>query len=67
MRKNKVLYKIIVEDINTVSEEVLDRKLTDSEIKEVENRIGNYINWYDAIENAFSDLGLKPKDEEEDD
>jgi len=67
MRKNKVLYKIIVEDINNVSEEVLNRKLTDSEIKKVENRIGDYINWYDAIENTFSDLGLIPKNEEEDD
>lgn len=59
MNKNKIIYKIVVEDINSISEELINRKLTNDELKEVEKRLGNYINWYDAIENTFLDWGIE--------
>lgn len=43
-----VLYSINVEDICRVAEEEGFRKLTDKEIKQVGDKIGDYIGWYDA-------------------
>lgn len=64
MRKNKVIYKLVVEDVDTVSEEILNRKLTDLEIQKVENHVGKYISWYDALQFTFSDLELLPNKED---
>jgi hypothetical protein len=50
MDNNKTIYVLNVEDVQTVAEEVLERPLTDSEIKIVEDKIGDKINWYSAIE-----------------
>ena len=55
MNKNKIVYKLTVEDIQTVADEMFDRNLSNEEIEKVEDRIGDYINWYDAIENAIND------------
>ena len=48
-KKSKVIYSINVEDLQTVAEQELDRELTDEEIKNVEKRLGDYIDWYGAI------------------
>ena len=48
-KKSKVIYSINVEDLQTVAEQELDRELTDEEIKNVEKRLGDYIDWYSAI------------------
>lgn len=63
MNKNKVVYKITVEDINIVAEEYLERNLNNVEIKKVINKVGDYISWHDAIEYTFDELGIKSKDE----
>lgn len=64
MRKNKVIYKLVVEDILTVADEVLERELTEEEIEKVINRVGDYIPWYDAIQHCFDELGIEPEDGE---
>lgn len=64
MTKDTVIYQLTVEDIQTVAEEYLDRKLNMREVKKVIAKVGNYISWYDAIENAITEIGLKSKDEE---
>lgn len=64
MRKNKVIYKLIVEDIHTVADEVLERKLTEEELKKVIDRVGDFIPWYDAIDNTFSYLDIRSAEEE---
>lgn len=66
MRKNAVIYKLTVEDIQTVAEEYLERKLNDEELKKVIDRVGDYIPWYDAIENTFMELDLKSNDAADD-
>jgi hypothetical protein len=66
MRKNTVVYKLIVEDLQNVAEEYLERKLNGDELKKVINRVGDYISWDEAIENTIIDLGLKSKEEQED-
>ncbi len=52
-----VLYSINVEDAQNVANDTIDRDLTDSEIKKVEERLGNYLpNWFDLLEMAINDV-----------
>ena len=55
-KKSKVIYSINIEDLQTVAEQELERKLTDEEIKNVEKRLGDYIDWYGAIASTFNEL-----------
>ena len=49
-----------VEDLQTLTEQELDRELTDEEIKIVEDRLGDYVDWYGAIASVLSEVkGLK--------
>ena len=64
MIKNKIIYSIDIEDIQTVANDLIDRDLTKDEIKKVESKVGDYIGWYDAIEYAInSELGLDKSEE----
>jgi len=54
MKKNKIIYSLNIEDIQNVAEEILDRKLNEKEIDVVVDKIGDYINWFEIIENAIS-------------
>ena len=56
----KIIYSINIEDIQNVAEQELERLLTDKELRLVEEKVGNYINWYEAILNAINELKLKP-------
>lgn len=49
----RIVYSLNVEDIQTVAEDILDRKLTKKEIALVEDSLGDYIHWYDVIEFAI--------------
>ncbi len=51
--KDKIIYQLSVEDIYEVCKESFDRKPTKAEIKFVEEKIGNHVNWFDAIKNAL--------------
>lgn len=54
MKSNKrVVYSINVADIQTVAQEELGRRLTDDELKRIEDNLGDYIRWYDAIASAI--------------
>jgi hypothetical protein len=49
----KTVYEISVADLQTVAKEVLERELTDEEIVALGNSVGDYIDWFQAIENAI--------------
>ena len=51
-----IVYSLIKEDLQTVSNEVLNRDLTTEEITLLESKIGDYINWYNSIKNAIQQL-----------
>lgn len=51
-----IVYSLIKEDLQTVSNEVLNRDLTTEEVTLLESKIGDYIDWYDSIENAIEEL-----------
>lgn len=52
---SKVIYSINIEDIKTVAEEELGRKLNRNELKIVEDKIGDYIDWHEAILAAINE------------
>jgi len=47
------VYKLSIEDLQHVAIEVLHRELTSEEIAAVGNAVGDYIDWFQAIENAI--------------
>ena len=49
----RTVYEISVDDLQRVAKEVLERELTDDEITAVGNSVGDYIDWFQAIENAI--------------
>jgi hypothetical protein len=55
MKRNKIIYKLVAEDIQNVAEEKLERNLTDDEINNILDSIAEKINWYDAIYNSISE------------
>ncbi|MCX6276611.1 MAG: hypothetical protein NT004_00770 [Bacteroidetes bacterium] len=50
---DKIIYQLTVEDLQNVANEELNRDLTESEIKLLEEKIGNYVDFYTAIRNAI--------------
>jgi len=50
---DRVVYSINVGDIQEVAGQVLDRALTKQEIRLVEDSLGDYIDWFQAIENSI--------------
>ena len=57
----KIIYSINIEDIQNVAEQELERQLTEKELRLVEDKVGDYINWYEAILNAIDVLKIKTK------
>jgi hypothetical protein len=49
----EIVYGINVDDIQDVSMQILDRPLTDAEVTLVKESVGDYIDWFQAIENAI--------------
>lgn len=57
LNNDYILYSINVEDAQDVANETIDRDLTDSEIKKVEEKLGDYLpNWFDLLEMAINDV-----------
>lgn len=53
-KKNDIIYSLNIDDVQTVAMEEIGRELSLSEIKSIENLIGDNINWYDAILDAIN-------------
>jgi len=49
MNTSKVIYSINIDDVQTVARKEVGRKLNARELQIVENKIGDYIDWYEAI------------------
>lgn len=50
---DKIIYQLTVEDLQNVADDTLGRKLSEKEIAVLEDKIGDYINWYDSIYSAI--------------
>ena len=51
--KDRVIYQLTEEDLQIVSNDLLDRNLTEQEVSLLEEKIGNYIDWYNIIEDVI--------------
>lgn len=47
---SKVIYSINIEDVQNVADQELDRELTEKELRIVEDKLGDYVDWYGAID-----------------
>lgn len=56
---SKIIYSLNIEDVQTVAEEELERKLTKKELEIIEDKIGEYIDWYSAIDITIRNEILK--------
>jgi hypothetical protein len=54
-KTHKTIYEISLEDLQVVAREVLERELTSNELAAVEDSVGNYIDWFQAVENAINE------------
>lgn len=52
---SKIIYSISNEDIQNVAEQEIGRKLTEKELKIIENKIGDYIDWYEVLNSIIAD------------
>lgn len=53
MKPSKIIYSLNIEDVQTVAEEEIGRELSKKELEIVEDKIGDYIDWYSAIDIAI--------------
>lgn len=53
--KERVVYYMNVEDVQTVANECLNRSLSDNEIEMIEDGIAERVDWFGAIEGAILD------------
>lgn len=49
----KVVYSINNADLQDVAMDVLNRKLTEDELKKIGNRLGDFVEWRQSIHNAI--------------
>lgn len=54
-RNARIIYSLNVNDIQEVANQFLERSLTKEEIILVESSLGDYIDWFQAIENSISE------------
>lgn len=59
--ENKIIFPSNLEDVQNVARQELDRELIDKELKLVEDKIADYIDWYGAIELTINDTILNKK------
>lgn len=50
---DRIVYSINVNDIQEVAQQVLERNITKEEVILVEESIGDYLDWFQAIENSI--------------
>ena len=57
-KTNKMVYQIIVEDLQTVAHDLIGRDLIDKEVEAVSDKLGDFIDWYASIENSINYLEI---------
>lgn len=58
----KIIYSINIEDVQNVAQNVFGRTLNEKELEIIENKLGDYIPWYEFIESAIEiQLSLERK------
>lgn len=55
MGATRIIYSISVEDVQNAAEEYLGRQVSKKEMKIIEDKLGDYIDWHEAIVLAIDD------------
>ncbi len=50
---SKIIYSINIEDVQNVAEEEFGRELSEKELEIIEDKLGDYIDWYSTIDAAI--------------
>jgi hypothetical protein len=58
LNNEKIIYSINTMDVQKVAEEELGRKLDVEELKIIEDEIGDYIDWYQAIKSVIDQSSI---------
>jgi hypothetical protein len=58
LHNEDIIYSLIIEDIQNVAQQELERSLSDNEIESIIDIVASNINWYDAIANAIHQSNL---------
>jgi len=53
---DKIIYSINIDDVQNVANQELFRKLSMEELRIVEEKLGDYIDWYGSIALAIDDM-----------
>ena len=49
MKREQIIYSITVEDVQRIARQELGREVTDNELKLVEEKLGDQLDWFGAI------------------
>lgn len=60
----RVIYSLNIEDVQNVAQQEFERELSQIELKIVEDKIGDYIDWYGAIEMTIQNEVLKNEEDD---
>ena len=52
MKGMNIVYSINVQDVQDVAQREFDRELNDKEMESVAAKLGEYIDWYEAVNTA---------------
>ena len=61
MKRMNILYSINVQDVQDVAQREFDRKLNDKEMESVTAKLGEFIDWYEAVNSAVTQTIRKSK------
>lgn len=53
MKLDTIIFSLTVEDVQTVAEQTLERKLSKSELQKLIDPIHENIHWFDAVQDAI--------------
>jgi hypothetical protein len=56
MKRKDILYSINVQDVQDVAQREFDRELNDKEIGSVAARLGECMDWYEAVISAITQV-----------
>ncbi len=59
----EIIYSLIIEDVQTVAQEEIERELTPEEIENIKDSIAEKIPWYDAISDAITEVLISNENE----
>ena len=55
MEQERIIYSLNIEDVQTVTSEILDRHLSTNEIAQIEDAVAERIDWFEVIADAVSE------------